>query len=123
MRARHFMLTEPETARSQATSGEPLSKPPLLPLLTLPWNFPRDASGLSLYFVTQGSVIGLMLVLTILAVFPLAKNISAENFRKTYTLLDRTPLSVYADTTLPPDQLSRRECPSTSKVRPASLPT
>lgn len=119
MRARHFMLTEPEAARTQVSSGRLQAKPPLLPLLTLPWNFPRDAIGLSLYFVTQGSVVVLMLILTILSAFPLAKNLSAENFRKTYMLLDRTPLGINGEVGQngnPWNDVARTECPQTSKV-------
>eukprot|EP00892_Ulva_mutabilis_P005487 jgi/Ulvmu1/330/UM001_0334.1 len=118
VRARHFMLTDPEAAREQVSSGRHHAKPPLLPLLTLPWNFPRDAIGLSLYFVAQGSVILLMIILTILSAFPLAKNLSAENFRKTYMLLDRTPLSVNAEVGELWNDVVRTECPQTSRGSP-----
>lgn len=112
------MLTDPDAAREQASSGK--TKPPLLPLLTLPWNFPRDAIGLSLYFVTQGSVVLLMLILTVFAAFPLVKNLSAENFRETYTLVDRTAQFLADEPEKPWVDVLRQECPHTSKVRSTS---
>ena len=121
VRARHFMLTDTDAASAPASPG--LKKPPFLPLLTLPWNFPRDAIGLSLYFVAQGSVILLMLILAVLSAFPLAKNLSAENFRKTYTLWDRTPLSPTAEVGELWNDVIRTECPQTSRVCHTATPT
>jgi hypothetical protein len=67
----------------QASAG-----PQLLPLLTFPWKFPRDAAGLSLYFTTMASIVVLMLVFAVVSVVPLTENLAAANFSRTYLLVD-----------------------------------
>lgn len=79
------------------------SGPQLLPLLTFPWQFPRDAAGLSLYFTTMASIVVLMLTLSLISVVPLAENLSASNFSKRYLLVDPTIPDELVDPTIQDD--------------------
>ena len=79
------------------------SGPKLLPLLTFPWQFPRDAAGLSLYFTTMASIVILMLTLSLISVLPLAENLSASNFSKQYLLVDPSIPDALVDSTIQDD--------------------
>lgn len=98
-RARHFMLTKainpehvarPYHHQGSASAHKQSHGPQLLPLLTFPWQLPRDAAGLGLYFTTMASIVILMLTLSLISVLPLAENLSARNFSKRYLLVDPT---------------------------------
>lgn len=98
-RARHFMLTRPLAPKdlAPATARPGQSKAELLPFNTPPWQFPRDALGLSLYFITKGSIVVLLVVLTVISMIPLSENLSAKNFSATFRLFERrlTPSSAW----------------------------
>lgn len=107
-RARHFMVTKvmplEHVARAARNGSTPAHKKPsgpkLLPLLTFPWQFPRDAVGLSLYFTTLASIVILMFTLSLISVLPLSENLSASNFSKQYLLIDPTIPDELVDSTI-----------------------
>jgi hypothetical protein len=118
------MLTWPLAPKDlqPSSSHTDVSKAELLPLLTPPWKFPRDVLGLSLYFITKGSIIALMLVLSIIAVMPLSENLGADNFSNTFRLIERRLSDGYEWGALAQwTEVEVAECPQTSAVRCACL--
>lgn len=83
-------VAQPKGRGSGPNKSNEEYSPQLLPLLTFPWQLPRDAAGLSLYFTTVASIIVLMFTFSLISAIPLAENLSAFNFSKRYLLVDPT---------------------------------